>query len=81
MKASGQTDDQIDALFVPRTASERRKKQIEEAKDREKEFIQMKKDVDTLKGEVKLLRGVLGEEKLERLGETTSSKSSQKESR
>ena len=72
LKASGQTDDQIDAWFVPRTASERRKKQIGAAKERADEWSQMKKDLDFLKGEVKLLRGAVGEEAIERISKASA---------
>ena len=55
----GQTDEQIDAYFVPMSVSEKRKKAADDAKERETEFAQMKKDIDFLKGEVQQLRGAV----------------------
>lgn len=56
MKESGKTDDQIDHYFVPKTMSERKKKEIDDIRD----FGQMKKDIATLKEEVKQLRAMVG---------------------
>ena len=72
MKASGQTEDQIDAFFVPRTASEKRKRLLDEAKEHADEFDQMKKDIDFLKEEVKLLRSAMGGAHMERKSEGSS---------
>lgn len=73
MKASGQTEDQIDTFFVKRTASERRQQLLEEAKKQEDDWTQMKKDIDFLKDEVKLLRGAVGDEAIERISKASSS--------
>jgi uncharacterized protein YnzC (UPF0291/DUF896 family) len=53
LKASGQTEEQIESYFVPKTASERRKQKLSQAE----EFEQMKTDVAFLLEEVKQLRG------------------------
>jgi hypothetical protein len=60
LKASGQTEDQIDAFFVPRTPSERRKKLMEDAAKHAEEFEQMKEDIAFLKEEVQILRKAAG---------------------
>ena len=59
MKASGQTEEQIEFL-VPRKASERRQKALEDAKD----LIRMKQDLLSLQQEVKRLRNILVDNKL-----------------
>ena len=59
LKATGRTDLEIDGI-VPSTPYERRKRAEEEAKNQADEFLQMKKDIEVLKEEVKLLRGMLG---------------------
>jgi hypothetical protein len=58
LKASGHTDEQID-YFVPKKASERKQKAMDDAKN----FLQMKEDVLMLKEEVKGLRKFLADNK------------------
>lgn len=51
--ASGQTEEQIDKYFVPKSVSERKKKALSQAQ----EFEKMKKEIAFLMDEVKHLRG------------------------
>lgn len=54
------SEEDIDRYFVPKTASERRKQKMDQAKDFEemsKEFQKMKDDISFLLKEVKQLRG------------------------
>ena len=68
LKGFGQTEDQIEAL-VPKTATERRQKQMDSVND----FEQMKVDIKMLKDEVTKLRAIVGKDKTSRIEEDTSS--------
>ncbi|CAB9514688.1 expressed unknown protein [Seminavis robusta] len=69
LKASGQSEEQIDS-YVPRTSSERRKKQMDDAKS----FETMKEDMVFLKEEVKYLRKIMADNKLKGLEEKPAGK-------